>query len=164
MIWLDSITNSREINFDKLRATARDKEAWCAADHGVTKSQTWLSDWTMTTTGNSGTMFQIQLLSNLAHWWNTNALVLRMQSPISNTSITRGSIRNANSWLYPRPMNQEFEVGGEKDSYMCFKKPCAWTWCVLESENYWSNTKVYTLFSIWFVTLSSFTERIPVFK
>ena len=46
MRWLDSITDSRDMNLSKLQETVKDREAWHAAVYRVTKSQTQLSDWT----------------------------------------------------------------------------------------------------------------------
>ena len=44
MGWLDSIIDSMDINLRKLQETVKDREAWRAVVHGVTKSQTGLSD------------------------------------------------------------------------------------------------------------------------
>ena len=41
---MDGVTDLTDLNMSKLRETVKDREAWCAADHGVAKSQTGLSD------------------------------------------------------------------------------------------------------------------------
>ena len=48
--WLDSITDSMDMNLNKFHETVKNRGAWHAAVHEVTKSGTWLTDWAKTAT------------------------------------------------------------------------------------------------------------------
>ena len=53
MSWLDNITNSMDMNWSKLWETVKDRGDWYATVHGVTKSQTRLSNWKTTSISHS---------------------------------------------------------------------------------------------------------------
>ena len=90
MRWLDSITGWRDMNFSKLQEMVKEREAWHAIVHGVTKSWTWLSYWTEM---DSKEMNQSVLYIHWKDWcwcWSSNTLATWCNSQLTGKDPDAG--------------------------------------------------------------------------
>ena len=99
MRWLDGITNSADMNLSKLQETVKDREAWHAAVHGVTKSWTWLSNWSTTT--NLGRTTEISRRKREWSWPSTGR---------------QGNLDTRKRWIIPPNSRGDNWVVGNEES------------------------------------------------
>ena len=92
MRWLDGITDSMDMSLSKLQEMAKDREAWCAAVHGVAESQKRLSNRT------TRAFLVVQMVKNLPAMQETWVQSLGGEDPLEKEMETHSSIL---AWRIP---------------------------------------------------------------